>query len=349
MKESTSNTGSFPGRKVIQRYLNRTATREERYQVERWEQSHPEASKILSALSSGEISLDELPAFKPAFTKWFWLIGALVSVVLLASAAVGIWPNTLDTRYKKSQTIEKLNVAPIEKTSRKLSPSEKFVAPAISVESLEMENESDIESREEGFFSAKVYTDLVELELKPARALEEAAEEFKLKTLTSYPYFFAHNHNIRDYSERQYKLNSEARKAVTSIDDPLHSAVVRQHYQKVPYYQQLEVGMKRLRSGDNAGALLHYRKILKQFPQDENALFYGGLAAFRLGQYSKAQSLLAKAINQKGGVFYEESLWYLALSLQELNNPQADSIFCIIQQYDSFYEDQAVEKIGICD
>jgi tetratricopeptide (TPR) repeat protein len=54
--------------------------------------------------------------------------------------------------------------------------------------------------------------------------------------------------------------------------------------------------------------------ILGQYPDDVNALFYGGLSSYQLGNYDQAIVWFNEILQQSISTFHEEAEFYLAMS-----------------------------------
>jgi len=292
-------------------------------------------------LQNESISIDQLPRFSSANNgRWMWFFGAGILVLL---SAVALWNFGTEDNPKRSYS-QKHEVA---KAAIQVQ-QEKFIIPkALDAEvSVEVDKPKNSEAVRDEPTEEVISMDYIQ-PISDIERLKEH-EEGKLKLATLYPYFYAHNYKIRDYSERSKQWDMQ-QENLRRIEDPLRSQVLQDYYEKAPYYKELERAMKYFRKGAYTKSYPLFAGILRQFPDDENALFYGGLSAYKLSRFGKASKLFSKALAQRGGVFYEEALWYLALTLEATGNARSDSLFCVIQQYDSFYAENAEDKIGDCE
>ena len=113
---------------------------------------------------------------------------------------------------------------------------------------------------------------------------------------------------------------------------------------EVPYVNYLNKSMSYFASGEYKKALNRYETILKQYPKDINAHFYGGLSYFNLGQFDKAISYLDQILKDDFHVFDEASMWYKAKALIQLNRiPEAKAILLKIIALGGFYSNDAIQ------
>lgn len=112
---------------------------------------------------------------------------------------------------------------------------------------------------------------------------------------------------------------------------------------QIPYVEYLDKSMAFFAKERYKEALNRYIKILEQYPDDLNALFYGGLAYFNLGKYEKSIAFFDQLLASKYDAFLEEALWYKAKTLIKLKqNKQADEILNEIIIQGGFYLKEAI-------
>lgn len=110
----------------------------------------------------------------------------------------------------------------------------------------------------------------------------------------------------------------------------------------VPYIEYIDKTMTAFAKGNFKKALSRFEIILKTYPSDINASFYGGLCYFNLGEYDKAIETFEKCLNSEFNNFNEEAEWYLAKSYQANgNNAKAVILFNKIKDGGGYYSKQA--------
>ena len=111
----------------------------------------------------------------------------------------------------------------------------------------------------------------------------------------------------------------------------------------VPYYDYLRKSMSFFAEGNYKKALNRYLLILEQYPNDLNALFYGGLSYHNLGKNEEAILFFNQIINGDIYVFSEEALWYKAKALIKLKKKaEAKLILEEIIAHAGFYSQKAI-------
>lgn len=115
---------------------------------------------------------------------------------------------------------------------------------------------------------------------------------------------------------------------------------------EVPYVEFLDGAMFKYAKGRFARALEDFEVILKFYPDDNNALFYGGLCKYNLGRYTAAFTYFKKVEDHYIVTFNQEAQWYRALSAKENGNrEEAIQILSAIIKQDGFYADRARELV----
>jgi hypothetical protein len=137
------------------------------------------------------------------------------------------------------------------------------------------------------------------------------------------------------FADRQAK--AEAQKEVEVLKSPDY----------VPYKDFLYEAMKKFAAKSYAAALADYQTILKQYPADMNALFYGGMCNYYLKANDQAISNFDKIIKDNADIFYEEAEWYKALTLiQSSKMDEAKKLLNKIANSQHYYQKEAAAKLS---
>ncbi len=94
---------------------------------------------------------------------------------------------------------------------------------------------------------------------------------------------------------------------------------------KIPYINLLNKAIEDFAQQDYKLALLHFDEILQTYPDDANALFYGGMCLYNLRVYEQAESRLLKLQSIPFANFSEEAEWYLLHVYQQAKKEAAFS------------------------
>ena len=112
------------------------------------------------------------------------------------------------------------------------------------------------------------------------------------------------------------------------------------------YIEFLGIGMDYLSNSQYKKASYYFNKIIEQYPEDVNALFYLGICKFQLHEYEKSISAFANVTSNQFDNFNEEAVWYSAQSLLKLNRKEdAVKLLNEIIRLNGYYSDQAKKLI----
>lgn len=114
----------------------------------------------------------------------------------------------------------------------------------------------------------------------------------------------------------------------------------------VPADQFLREGLIAFRDARYGKCISKMDVLLKNNPNDINALFYSAISYVKLEMYSKAIPLLDKIIADPNNVFDEEAEWYKALALEGNGDSSAAiELFRKIAAGNGFYSKQASSRL----
>jgi tetratricopeptide (TPR) repeat protein len=115
----------------------------------------------------------------------------------------------------------------------------------------------------------------------------------------------------------------------------------------IPYEEFLKETLLDFKNGNYKSFLKNSNIILKHYPDDLNAYFYGGLSLYNLNRCENAIIYFDKCINAAYNTFYQEAMWYKALSLLRCNKQtEAEILLREIISQNGFYTDQARKKLN---
>ncbi|MEX1000968.1 MAG: hypothetical protein WDZ35_02525 [Crocinitomicaceae bacterium] len=119
---------------------------------------------------------------------------------------------------------------------------------------------------------------------------------------------------------------------------------------EVPYTEYLEGAMYRFSHEHYKKALNRFLTILEQYPEDLNALFYGGHCYYNLGEYDKAEVFFRKELKHEQTAnfiaFRQESKWYLSKTLLKIGRKkEAKQLLEEIISEGQFYSKKAIELL----
>ncbi|TNE54683.1 MAG: tetratricopeptide repeat protein [Bacteroidetes bacterium] len=114
----------------------------------------------------------------------------------------------------------------------------------------------------------------------------------------------------------------------------------------ISYHEYLSKSMSLFEKGQYKRALYRFQKILEHYPSDLNALFYGGLCQYNLGQFKQAENMFLQSQTHNFRNFDEDSQWYVAKSmLEQKRKSEAQQLLRKISDQNGFYAEQARELL----
>jgi TolA-binding protein len=114
----------------------------------------------------------------------------------------------------------------------------------------------------------------------------------------------------------------------------------------IPYVEYLDESMESFEKSNYKRALKRFNTILKNYDDDINAHFYGGLCYYNLGEYEKAIEYFDDSYNLEFGNFRQEVLWFKAKALLELNKKEsAKKLLNRIISENNFYAKEAKDLL----
>lgn len=161
-------------------------------------------------------------------------------------------------------------------------------------------------------------------------------------------------YHIEDYKVFDYRgLRNPIEKLEPQLGGTPASGIVENNTdnhrktQKVPYVKFLEKAITRFSEADFGLALADFNIILASYPDDVNALFYGGLCLYHKRAYDEAAVMFAKAESNAIAMFVDESQWYRAKAFYFSGKKgKAEELLELIVSKNGFYAKQAEEFLA---
>ncbi len=144
---------------------------------------------------------------------------------------------------------------------------------------------------------------LERLDQKPLQQIESSQIKGKSLALNMGRELYIKNLKAVDY---RYHRKEESK----SFERPEENAFGEQVLQ-IPYINLLSQALEDFSKENYKLALLHFDQILEVYPDDANALFYGGMCLYNLNQFPQAENRFLKLQNIPFSNFNEEGNWYL--------------------------------------
>jgi tetratricopeptide (TPR) repeat protein len=206
----------------------------------------------------------------------------------------------------------------------------------IKVQAIRIHQPSDVKSMVAAAPKERITPDQVMFDLKAsANTIEQKAEvleriahipaaqvEFKQQkeqrlAIKMGRELYIKNFKVIDY--RYYRKGERVAGAAVSENE------MGEQELKIPYINILNKAIEDFAQQDYKLALLHFDEILRTYPDDANALFYGAMCLYNLQEYGQAEGRFLKLQNIPFANFREEGNWYLLRVYQQTKKEAAFS------------------------
>lgn len=183
---------------------------------------------------------------------------------------------------------------------------------------------------------------------------EQKVEKLKLQTSKAVE-IYIHELLTIDYRKYRSKPVIKTESAIitgtaANLENSSSNQVETQEWKQVdiPYYDYITKTMGIFSKGNYKKALTRFEEILKTYPDDLNANFYGGLCYFNLGENEKALNLFEKCSIHKFNNFTQESNWYTAKTYIAMKNyDKARVLLNHIISENEFYTKDAIKELEV--
>lgn len=200
------------------------------------------------------------------------------------------------------------------------------------------------EANEDVFFDEKILAPIpIEIISKVAEVAQQRfAAEIYLHSFKSIDYRKYRNRPEIEQPEQIILSGTDA----SQENKGAKQAVGQTQITAIPYIDYLNKTLGYLNKSNWKQALMRFNTILSAYPDDVNALFYGGLCYYNLQQFAQASVAFSACLQLAFNNFNEEAQWYLALSKKSNGKTEdAKKLFEQILLQKGYYAKQAVEEL----
>lgn len=177
--------------------------------------------------------------------------------------------------------------------------------------------------------------------------------EMKLAYSPNAPYRFIHNLKVTGFQDYYFnkQFYTPATKGnlmacYTNSVDLQKSKSALKNYQLTYLHEWLADGLNYFNQKNYTTASYYFSELLKQNPEDINALFYTGLCNYYLAYYNAAILNFNTVISNKNNTFLLESNYYKALSLiANEQNQEGKLLLKKISEEGNFYAKPATQLL----
>lgn len=262
--------------------------------------------------------------------NYLWIAAVLVPVFILIYIGINLireTPSKITEKSEEKETtyIEKTDVETPAKIEELQPIAKKKI---ILAKTLQQNFEDKNETQQQETVTKTEENPKIELETKKP---EEIRENHPAKTEThssKASEMYVHDLLIIDYRKYRSRPTIKTEQVIitgTPADrESKHGEIEESEWKQVdiPYIDYVNKSMDVFSKGNYKKALVRYLEILKTYPDDLNASFYGALCYYNLGQFEDAYALFSACKTHKFNNFYEEASWYGAKSLLSLKETE---------------------------
>ena len=224
-----------------------------------------------------------------------------------------------------------------------ISSSEIIVNSPIKAE------KSDILNTEK---NQKRTNEIIKMKMREAVKIEFKNNYKNPISIINTPHIYLHELLVFNYKKRKSIKKEEIINELSGLpasyeankDDALNIQI---HIKEIPYNEFLKGALLDFRENKFKTSLKQFKVILKQYPNDINALFYGGLCYYNIKQEIKAIEHFEACILHSYSIFEEDAYWYKAKSLFEKGNYfSSKEILNLIIVKKGFYSKSAINLLS---
>ncbi len=292
---------------------------------------------------------------KNAFVKYRIYIGALILII----SSLFIYSNSIQTEKEKvventkneqKHAIEKTDLEiPNEISSLKQIPKKRrIVAKTIKIDFSNKKTESLIND-EKNEINKDQKTEIPSIETNEAEKINKPENSVILeKRIRNAKEMYIKELLLVDY--RKYR-NKPSIKVEQIVITGLPANFEKKNIEieelgwkqvDIPYIDYITKTIELFSKGNYKKSLIRFEEILKTYPEDLNANFYGGLCYYNLGEFQKASELFEKCLRNEFTNFNQEAFWYATKTLiSQKEYKKAELNLNQIISENEFYSEQA--------
>lgn len=356
--------------KLIERYVNGDMNAQEQHAFEMQCAQDPFLQDMLDGYQEHSISPNDFEELSQKFEspqkKGFskrnrWILGFslvfLLTLILVTSIIIVPNINKEDRRTSESQPKELSQ----QNTGAQNKESYDTTATTSNISSEQIKiDQQEIHKRQPSDDKKRTITDTVQ-EITPKEPLTEIPRaniqipknqvvNNLIKKKVNIKYY--HNFKVMSYDQirRQNILLVEQEELsglpASREDDATQSSPQITQNEKVDYNLYLEQTIAFFSKEWYYRCIENCKLILKQYPNDMNASFYGAMSLLNLKAAEEAIPYFKNVINSPYDVFYDESLFYYAIALEKTDPEKSKVIFSTIIQEKGFYAKRAQQELN---
>jgi hypothetical protein len=303
------------------------------------------------SIMNSPAALNDIAKKNPYNSTNIILDNAKVIFVVIGIIAIIVWwfsKENVGARvddFKKVESVESSN-SNIERKSKV------EVVDRNSMQAIESGNQKQLPIKPQINHSKDRWKDeLFTIEKKEIKLASGTQVKLEIKDRLSIPIIYLHNLKVMNFTKK-YAVDPQLFEVYSSLHPRYanpNEKGIEQIYSDVDtvlYQDLLASAMENFSRGSYKRCVEQLSVILEKYPNDDNALFYAGLANAELNDLKGSIGLLKKLSVQSKSAFYEEANWHLALTyLKGDNLKEGNDRLLKIAEGKGFYSSQAKELL----
>lgn len=274
-----------------------------------------------------------------------YLISFTSLFIIILLAAFNFWPKDKSTE-NLIQLVDVKNVQ-IEKFERSLRETEEQNTNLVEFVKPKVETPDETQIQQE-------FSDIEWLESKSLKLIDSNRPDLRnIKIQRKYPSVYLGKFKTTDYRNIRVKESIEhiALPGLSADFENDKSDTLHDSFDRIPeaYIDHLRIILRGFQTQNFNEIIKPFSLILKEFPNDDNALFYRGLSYYHLDQTELSIRDLKAVLENSMSNFDEEAEWYLALNYQKSGQTQKlkSALEAIINRQ-AFYAKEAKKRYQLC-
>jgi TolA-binding protein len=341
---------------LLQKYFNGKLSEKEKNALEKLALDDPFLKDAMEGFEFSPESLDAHITRQKVLGKKFNGIYLIIGTVLTAALCMlMIYMSEVD-KVLDVRTDLADNQTEIETTEVELLPDAiDTLTPAPIEEQIKItevvENKKEIQKTVTYTNAPGETPILIEEEFKNVEDFEIIPENSNFSKAELVPATHLHDLFVVDYRriEREHtdviytKYEFSGTSAEFETENHENNAELLETKVEMPYWEYLSKTLEFFSRENYKNSLNRFLTILEQYPEDMNALFYGGLCYYNLGNFNKALDFFEKLLAIELNAFKEEGAWYKAKTLLKLGRKnEAKIVLDEIIAGGGFYTEDAI-------
>ena len=287
--------------------------------------------------------------FLPKSRYWFWMASILFLMITATTIFTMNQKNEPNVKTKNNILLYKQDVV-ISKKIKELKelPQHLQIKPEIVLSNFKSKQEKLAENK--NAIQAENNEEFIKLPLKKVQ-LNSTNPKYNLEKKHGKE-IYLNDFKLLDYRFYRARPDIHSEQIIlsgTPADNGLENVEIDKNNWKaidIPYHDYIEQTVEQFKNGNYKQTLNRTQHILNFYPDDINALFYGGLCLYNLNEMDQAIESFLKVTSNPFDNFDEEAQWYIA-NAYELKNEKskAREWFLLIVNQKGFYAKQAEKML----